>query len=104
MEYEFNNGWPKAEKKSFLYKKERKIYSYIDDYPHLIKILKIPIEVSVARKPDEHCGIDRINNLKKKIEAINNIENLSNVVVVDATKSYENVRKEVKSIIWNNIN
>ena len=95
---------PKLKKKSFLYKKERKIYSYIDDYPHLIIILKIPIEVSVARKPDEHCGIDRINNLKKKIEAINNIENLSNVVVVDATKSYENVRKEVKSIIWNNIN
>ena len=90
-------------KKSSLYNKERDIYNKIDNYPHLIIILKIPIEVSVSRKPEEHSDPKRVNNLKKKIKAITSIEKLPNLFVVDATQSYEAVQKEVKSIIWNNI-
>jgi thymidylate kinase len=95
---------PKLRKKSALYKKERNIYNRIDNYPHLIIILKIPIEVSISRKPEEHSDPKRVDNLKKKIKAITSIENLTNVIVVDATQSYEAVKKEVKSIIWKNIN
>lgn len=94
---------PKLKKKSSLYNKERDIYNKIDNYPHLIIILKIPIEVSVSRKPEEHSDPKRVNNLKKKIKAITSIEKLPNIFVVDATQSYEAVQKEVKSLIWKNI-
>jgi thymidylate kinase len=94
---------PKLKEKSSLYTKERDIYDKIDNYPHLIIILKIPIEVSVSRKPEEHSDPKRVDNLKKKIKAITSIEKLPNIIVIDATQSYNAVKKEVKSIIWNNI-
>jgi len=94
---------PKLKKKSSLYNKERDIYNKIDNYPHLIIILKIPIEVSVSRKPEEHSDPKRVDNLKKKISAITSIEKLPNIYIVDATQSYEAVKKEVKSLIWKNI-
>ena len=94
---------PKLKEKSSLYNKERDIYNKIDDYPHLIIILKIPIEVSVDRKPEEHSDPKRVDNLKNKISAITSIEKLPNIYIVDATQSYEAVKKEVKSLIWKNI-
>ncbi len=94
---------PKLKEKSALYNRERDIYNKIDNYPHLIIILKIPIEVSVSRKPEEHSDPKRVNNLKKKISAITSIEKLPNIYIVDATQSYEAVKKEVKSLIWKNI-
>ena len=85
------------------FKKHFDVYKKFPDYPDIIIILKIPIEVSISRKPDEHNNSSIIHNIGKKIEAIDNLDNLKDSIIIDAAKEYPEVLKSVKSFIWRKI-
>ena len=94
---------PKLPSKSFWYRREREIYDKFNNYPDVLILLKIPLKVSIARKPDEHDNIERIENLGKKIEALKPIESLNDIHIVDATAEYSQVKRKVQSIIWSHL-
>lgn len=94
---------PKLPEESIFHRKEFDVYKKFPDYPDIIIILKIPIEVSISRKPDEHNNPSIIHNISKKMEAIDNLHNLKDSIIIDATKEYSEVLKSVKSFIWGKI-
>lgn len=94
---------PKLKPSSFLSESEKAIYESFPNYPDLIIYLRIPLEVSISRKPEEHNNDTRIAGLKNKIDALESLPQLKNLIVVDATRPYEEVRKEIKSIVWHYI-
>ena len=94
---------PKLPKKSVYFKRELDIYQKFPNYPDIIIILKIPIEVSIERKPDEHNNPRIIHNISKKIEAIDSLSNLDNSIIINATEKYSEVLKLIKAFIWRKI-
>lgn len=84
-------------------KKELELFNIIDNYPDLLIILDIDLEISLRRK-EEHINIKK--RLKEKIEAVKKLKSIDihkDIHIVDATKNQNLVLAEIKSIIWKNL-
>jgi len=84
----------------FLRKLENRIYSRLAAMPpDLVIKLKVPLEVSRARKPDENLEM-----VKRKIDITDSLTfNGTNIISIDAARPLEEVLRSVKTAVWNSL-